>query len=62
MLACEVAVALLLALDASVHIAGAIARNERFRLNVEGRWAYFMYAGSTALMLGLSGGADLFSW
>ena len=45
-----------------LQIAGAIMRNERFRLNVEGRWAYFMYAGSTAFMLGISGGADLFSW
>lgn len=45
-----------------LHVAGSVARTKTFRLNVEGRITYMMYAGSTFFALGISGGADLFTW
>jgi hypothetical protein len=46
----------------SLMISGAVFRAGPFRLNVEGRTTYFMYATGIAFALGISGAADVFSW
>jgi hypothetical protein len=46
----------------SLNVSGSVLRTPGFRLNVEGRFTYFMYAGGTVFALGVSGAGDVISW
>jgi len=46
----------------SLQVSGAVLRKGPFRLNVEGRMTYFVYATQVFFALGISGAADVISW
>jgi hypothetical protein len=43
-------------------VSGAVLRSGAFRLNIEGRTTYFVYAATVMLALGVSGSFDVLSW
>jgi hypothetical protein len=46
----------------SLQVSGSVLRSGPFRLNVEGRMTYFVYATAVVFALGFSGAADVISW